>query len=78
MDMHSMNCPSCGTANQPIAIIDDVRDYRCQSCGLVYYGPCGCVSEDKMASDPRVDAWAMSVPAPTAFGPAVRHYRGCS
>ncbi len=41
-EMHTIDCPSCETENQPRAAVDGLQEYRCQACGLVYYGPCGC------------------------------------
>jgi rubredoxin len=49
-EMHTISCPSCETANQPQAAVDGIQEYRCHSCGLVYYGPCGCDTTDSSAA----------------------------
>lgn len=41
-EMHTIDCPSCETGNQPRTAVDGLQEYRCAACGLVYYGPCGC------------------------------------
>jgi predicted RNA-binding Zn-ribbon protein involved in translation (DUF1610 family) len=79
VDLRNLECPACETSNQPVAIIDEVREYRCPSCGLVYYGPCGCaVDYTQEAKQPRPDYWQMRVPQPTDFGPGVHTSPGCS
>jgi rubredoxin len=41
-EMRTLNCPQCVRENQPLSAVDGIEEYRCRSCGLVYYGPCGC------------------------------------
>jgi uncharacterized Zn finger protein len=41
-EMRNLECPSCERSNQPIAVLEGIEEYRCGSCGMVYYGPCGC------------------------------------
>jgi len=41
-EMRTLNCPQCAGDNQPLSAVDGIEEYRCRSCGLVYYGPCGC------------------------------------
>jgi CRP/FNR family transcriptional regulator, cyclic AMP receptor protein len=41
-DMHTMPCPECETANRPLAVVNETEQYRCRSCGMVYYTPVGC------------------------------------
>jgi hypothetical protein len=77
--MQNMDCPACQAANQPVAIVDGVREYRCPSCGLVYYGPCGCaVDYPQKVEQPELDVWQMRVPQPAEVGPGVHSYVGCS
>lgn len=49
-EMRTISCPSCETGNQPRAAVDGIQEYRCRSCGLVYYGPCGCDTTDSAAT----------------------------
>lgn len=77
--MRNLDCPACQRSNQPVAIVHDLREYRCPSCGLVYYGPCGCaVDYSQEAKQPELDDWQMKVPQPTEVGPGVHSYPGCS
>jgi len=41
-EMRTLNCPQCVRENHPLSAVDGIEEYRCRSCGLVYYGPCGC------------------------------------
>ena len=41
-EMRTLGCPECEQTNQPISVLEGIEEYRCRSCGLVYYGPCGC------------------------------------
>jgi len=41
-EMRTLNCPQCARETQPVSAVDGIEEYRCRSCGLVYYGPCGC------------------------------------
>jgi len=87
-ELRTMSCPTCDATNQPLAVVDGVQEYRCRSCGLVFYGPCGCdvtyidantagvgeVVEERFGSD-----WQMQVPpAEVGNGPGVVKYPGCS
>jgi ribosomal protein L37AE/L43A len=72
-EMRNLNCPSCERTNQPRAMVDGIEEYRCSSCGMVYYGPCGCDTvheavetalEVRESAEQRLPAdWAMSAPA---------------
>ena len=85
-EMRRITCPSCSVENQPLGVVDGIQQYRCRSCGIVYYGPCGCdIAHDEPAAARRVveslpdDDWLMTrpvVPAQDAAG--VRRYPGCS
>jgi len=87
-EMRTMSCPTCDAANQPLAVVDGVQEYRCRSCGLVFYGPCGCdvtyadaeVAGTGEASVPGLGGdWQMKVPpAEAGHGPGVAKYPGCS
>lgn len=46
-EMRTLECPSCESSNQPRNAVDGIEEYRCRSCGLVYYGPCGCDTSHK-------------------------------
>jgi CRP-like cAMP-binding protein len=41
-EMRRMACPDCGTLNAPKAIVNQTEQYRCRTCGMVYYSPAGC------------------------------------
>jgi len=41
-EMRTLSCPSCESSNQPRSAVDGIEEYRCRTCGMVYYGPCGC------------------------------------
>jgi len=41
-EMRTLNCPQCARVNHPLGVVEGIEEYRCRSCGLVYYGPCGC------------------------------------
>jgi CRP/FNR family transcriptional regulator, cyclic AMP receptor protein len=41
-EMRRMSCPDCGTLNAPRAIVNHTEQYRCRTCGMVYYSPAGC------------------------------------
>jgi hypothetical protein len=85
-EMRTMNCPTCDAANQPLAVVDGVQEYRCRSCGLVFYGPCGCdvTYADAAGTGEKGEAelggdWQMKVPpAEGNGGPGVAKYPGCS
>jgi hypothetical protein len=66
-EMREMGCPECEKLNHPKSIAEGILEYRCRSCGLVYYGPCGCdtagpVSAVRAASGaaPLPEGWRMS------------------
>lgn len=59
--MRTTECPSCGTANQPQSVVNDTEQFRCRSCGMVYYGPYGC--DDKEDSPAPLEGdWPMTTP----------------
>lgn len=81
-----MSCPSCAEVGQPLAVVDGVSEYRCRSCGMVYYGPCGCDTQsspqDGMAQDfekrTLAEDWMMRPPArQSEIGSSARRYPGC-
>ena len=85
-EMRRMQCPSCETTNVPLAVVDGITEYRCRECGLVFYGPCGCITGDKAQVDPgmaeaeaeRLGNWQMAMPAADIEQPAgVRRFTGC-
>ena len=80
MELLTIECPSCQKANQPIAVVDDIQEYRCRACGLVYYEPCGCaVDHPEQATLPAVDDdWQMTTPPAPDSGPGFRPHLGCS
>ena len=49
-EMRKLNCPQCARDNQPLSAVDGIEEYRCRSCGLVYYGPCGCDTSGAVTS----------------------------
>ena len=79
-EMRTLDCPSCESKNQPRSVLDGVEEYRCRSCGMVYYGPCGCDTTHETREEaveaaedgPRLSGdWEMS-------GPAVKVENGSS
>lgn len=83
-ELRHIKCPSCTVDNVPLAVVDGIEEFRCYSCGLVFYGPCGCdidhsQSAKKALSGDELDKWQMSrVLAPTDGASAVKKYPGCS
>jgi hypothetical protein len=86
-EMRTIPCPSCDWANQPLVAMDGIEEYRCHSCGLVYYGPCGCdtvyetVDEAKTAAaeDTLSADWQTTVPPVEAQGwSSEAQHPGCS
>ena len=89
--MRNRECPACDNVNAPHAVVDGVQEYRCGSCGLVYYGPCGCdTSHDQSgpATEPAAAEvvqpaalhgdWEMTTPPSDARGGSgVKNYPGC-
>jgi rubredoxin len=82
-EIRNRKCPTCDAVNSPLAVVDGMQEYRCSSCGLVYYGPCGC---DTVPDEPQVaveeveflNNWDMATPRPEAVGAAkTTTYRGC-
>jgi hypothetical protein len=72
-EMRALDCPSCEMKNQPRSMVDGIIEYRCSSCGMVYYGPCGCdtvheTAEETMEARTAVpgsalpEDWAMATP----------------
>lgn len=61
-EFREMACPQCEQANHPKSTTDGILEYRCRSCGLVYYGPCGC---DTGEHEARVPAPAITSAAPS-------------
>lgn len=61
-EMRTIPCPSCETANQPLAAVDGIEEYRCRSCGIVYYGPCGCDTSHRTAEEARKAAAEAALP----------------
>lgn len=67
-EMRTLNCPQCARENQPTSAVEGIEEYRCRSCGLVYYGPCGRDTSEVATSGtsalaPRhelADDWRMS------------------
>jgi len=57
-EMRTISCPSCETANQPLAAVDGMQEFRCHTCGLVYYGPCGCDTSATVAAEVQVTSQA--------------------
>lgn len=83
-----MSCPSCAADNVPLAVVDGITEYRCRDCGLVFYGPCGCVTADAAgavaaqqaaeAQAERLGDWQMATPKADIDQPAgVRRFTGC-
>ena len=83
-ELRHLKCPSCEVDNQPLAVIDGIEEYRCYSCGLVFYGPCGCDIDHsqpakKAEEAEELDDWQMSrLIAPVHGASAVHKYPGCS
>ena len=50
--MERMACPECGTMNPMIGVVNATRQYVCRRCGMVYYTPDECLSEDKNKPEP--------------------------
>ena len=72
-EMRNLNCPSCEKTNQPKTMVDGIEEYRCSSCGMVFYGPCGCdtahstveeavEAQEAVAKPALPDDWSMSAP----------------
>jgi len=40
--MRSMACPACATINGPFGVVNETAQYRCKSCGMVFYTPACC------------------------------------
>lgn len=41
-ELRGMACPDCGAVNSPGSVVNDTEQYRCHSCGMVYYTSVGC------------------------------------
>ncbi len=74
-EMRRMQCPSCETTNVPLAVVDGITEYRCRECGLVFYGPCGCITGDKAQVDPGDGGSRSGAARELADGHAGRGYR---
>jgi len=82
-ELRHINCPSCAVDNVPLAVVDGIEEYRCHSCGIVFYGPCGCDIEHPQSAGGsgrgQLGDWEMSrVLAPVDGASAVKKYPGCS
>jgi hypothetical protein len=53
-EMRTISCPSCETTNHALAAVDGIQEFRCHTCGLVYYGPCGCDTTHAVGARARV------------------------
>jgi rubredoxin len=68
-EMHTFECPSCGVSNQPLGVVGEAEQYRCRSCGMVYYGPAGCDTgepiggADAESDEHLADDWGMTTPS---------------
>ena len=47
MAIERMPCPECGTVNAMFVVINDTRRYICDRCGVVYYTPNSCITDEK-------------------------------
>jgi CRP-like cAMP-binding protein len=45
-DMRRMPCPACATVNGPFGVVNETAQYRCRSCGMVFYAPACCETEE--------------------------------
>jgi hypothetical protein len=71
VEMHEMDCPSCGTPNNPMGIVNNTEQYRCHNCGMVYYSPSECETEPigtaggtQTDEQPLAPDWEMTEPKP--------------
>ncbi len=44
-DMRQMACPACATVNGSFGVVNETAQYRCRSCGMVFYAPACCETE---------------------------------
>ena len=45
--MEQMPCPECGQVNPMQLVVNEVRQCHCSRCGMVYYAPDSCLTDDK-------------------------------
>jgi rubredoxin len=88
-ELREMACPECEQANHPRSTLDGIQEYRCRSCGLVYYGPCGCdtgrdeehvsAAANTEAAPALSDGWRMTMPTAVVENgaAATSHAGGC-
>lgn len=48
--MRSMACPACATLNGPFGVVNETAQYRCKSCGMVFYTPACCETPEARPS----------------------------
>ena len=48
-DMRKMPCPACSAVCGPLGVVNETAQYRCHSCGMVFYGPACCEREEAKA-----------------------------
>ena len=44
--MPTMACPACSAVNGPLGVVNETVQYRCRSCGMVFYSPACCETEE--------------------------------
>lgn len=47
-----MACPQCGHVNSMLVVANDVMQFVCSQCQMVYYGPSECISDEKTGKKP--------------------------
>jgi CRP/FNR family cyclic AMP-dependent transcriptional regulator len=45
-DLRKMACPACSTVNGPFGVVNETAQYRCHNCGMVFYAPACCETEE--------------------------------
>ena len=86
-ELLKMDCPQCAQANHPKSIKDGIQEFRCRSCGMVYYGPCGCDTNGRDARATRPisshevpalpEDWRISEPVTVVkYGSATPYHAG--
>ena len=53
--MEKQKCPKCSAGNHPKRVANDIREFRCSKCGMVYYAPEGCRTSPR---DAHPEFWA--------------------
>jgi len=63
--MEKQHCPDCGAENHPKSVTNDIREFRCANCGMVYYTPEGCRTEPSEADKAKWarDSEGMNLPS---------------